>query len=47
MTKIIVEPKVDGDEQNRCLDIWKDPLSMKLLASGSLDINAYNPIQKK
>jgi hypothetical protein len=34
---------MDGDEQNRCLDIWEDPLSMKLLTNGSLDINECNP----
>ncbi len=30
---------MDGDEQNWCLDIWEDPLSMKLFTSSSLDIN--------
>jgi hypothetical protein len=39
--KIIIEPKMDGDEQNCYLDIWEDHLSMKLLTCGSLDINAY------
>jgi hypothetical protein len=38
--KIIIEPKMDGDEQNCYLDIWEDHLSMKLLIGGSLDINA-------
>ncbi len=37
-TKIIIEPKMDGD--NCYIDIWKDHLSMKLLVDGSLDINA-------
>jgi hypothetical protein len=40
-TKIIIEPKMDGDKQNYCLDIWEDPLSMKLVTGSSLDINAY------
>jgi hypothetical protein len=39
-TKIIIEPEMDGDEQNYYLDIWEDHLSMKLLTGGSLDINA-------
>jgi hypothetical protein len=39
-TKIIIEPEMDGDEQNYYIDIWEDHLSMKLLIGGSLDINA-------
>jgi hypothetical protein len=38
--KIIIEPKMDGDEQNYYLNIWEDHLSMKLLTGGSMDINA-------
>jgi len=40
-TKLIIEPEMDGDEQNNHLNIWEDHLSMKLLTGGSLDINAY------
>jgi hypothetical protein len=43
-TKIIIEKDMDGDEQNRCLDIWEDPLNKKLFTSGSLDINECTPI---
>jgi hypothetical protein len=43
-TKIIIEKDMDGDEQNQCLDILEDPLSMKLFIGGSLDINECTPI---
>jgi hypothetical protein len=39
-TKIIIEPKMDGDEQKCYINIWEDHLSMKLLTGDSLDINA-------
>ncbi len=38
-TKIMIEQEMDGDEQNRCLDILEDLLNMKLLVGGSLDPN--------
>ncbi len=38
-TKLVIKPKMDGDEQNHCLDIWEDPLSIKLFIGGSLDGN--------
>jgi hypothetical protein len=38
-TKLVIKPKMDGDEQSHCLDIWEDPLSIKLLIGGSLDGN--------
>jgi hypothetical protein len=39
-TKLVIKLKVDGDEQIHSLNIWEDPLSMKLLTSGSLGGNA-------
>jgi hypothetical protein len=47
MTKIIIELEMDGDEQNCCLNIWKDPLSMKLLIGGSLGHKCLQSYQKK
>jgi hypothetical protein len=43
-TKLVVKLEMDEDEQNHCLDIWEDPLSMKLLTGGSLDGNDSTPI---
>jgi hypothetical protein len=37
--KIIMEQEMDGDKPNHLLEIWEDPLNMKLLTSGSLDPN--------
>jgi hypothetical protein len=42
-TKLLIEPGMDGDKQSHCLDIWEDPLSMKLFIGGSLDKNANTP----
>jgi hypothetical protein len=34
---------MDEDKQSHCLDIWEDPLSMKLQTGGSLDGNVGIP----
>jgi hypothetical protein len=43
-TKLVVKLEMDEDEQSHCLNIWEDPLSMKLFIGGSLDGNASTPI---
>jgi hypothetical protein len=36
-TKLVIKPKMDGDEQIHCLNIWENPFSMKLLIGGSFN----------